>query len=293
MIGLQRTAFGDTYRVLSYGGGVDSMGMLVLAIEKGELPDLVIFADVGDVDGLDPAEWPSTYRHIREVVMPLCAKHGIEFKWLDTVESPIRGERSLFQYFAVKHTMPGRLSRLCTSAAKVERIANFLAEHVASSVTHLEVQIGFEAGEELRAARDPHSAGKATTRRVNRFPLMEAGLCRCRTIDLIKQSGFEVPNGSACTFCPFSKWDDFKRLSEQLPETFAQTQKLEDDCKRTKKGLVMRYDYMKGDGSDRRLTDRVRLPYARQVKACAVCGRTEKAQKKTSCEPISQFPVVS
>jgi hypothetical protein len=64
-------------RVLSLGGGLDSFAMLVRAIQLGEPPDVVTFIDVGAPG--DPGEWAGTYRHVREVVMPLCAHHGIEF----------------------------------------------------------------------------------------------------------------------------------------------------------------------------------------------------------------------
>ena len=296
MQGIQQTVFGSHFRVLSYGGGVDSMAMLVLAIGRNEKPDLVLFADVGDRDGLDPAEWPATYAHIRDVVIPLCQRHGIEFKALDTVESPIRGARSLFSYFEASHTMPGRGSRLCTSAAKVERLQKFLDKVVPACVTTLEIQIGFEAGEEGRAARDPHSAvskakGGKLNRRLNRFPLMEAGICRCRAVKLIEDAGLQVPNGSACVYCPYSKWDDFKRLQAQMPQVFERVQALEDNCKRTKKrGKIMRYDYVKGDGSDRTLTERMERSYQRETPSCGVCGRAEKALKLTSCSPIPQHP---
>src|SRR6185437_4209536 len=73
-------------RVLSYGGGLDSFAMLLLAILSGELPDVVVFVDVADGspdrDPEDLGEWPGTYQHIREVVIPLCRAHGIEFVWL-------------------------------------------------------------------------------------------------------------------------------------------------------------------------------------------------------------------
>jgi hypothetical protein len=105
-------------KVLSYGGGIDSFAMLLNAIDRGELPDLVIFADVGDPNRVDPGEWPGTYNHIEQVVMPLCQEQGIEFKWLTTDEIPIRGERSLFRYMEVKRMMPGRISRMCTVAAR-------------------------------------------------------------------------------------------------------------------------------------------------------------------------------
>lgn len=198
------------YRVLSYGGGVDSFAMLLDAIQRKELPHLVIFADVTDPERKDPGEWPETYRHIENVVVPLCAKYGIPFKWLTTDEMPIRGSRSLYDYLYGLNAMVGRMSRLCTSAAKVERIAEWVEAHHPEGP--IEMWVGFEAGEEKRAARDPHATGayndKPTkrmlqlfSRRISRFPLIERKLCRCRSVELIKNSGYPVPPGSACVFC--------------------------------------------------------------------------------------------
>ena len=193
----------DTVQVLSLGGGLDSFAMLLDAIRRSEIPDLVIFADVGDPDRLDPGEWPGTYRHIEEVVIPLCEQHGIEFKWLGTDESPIRGERSLFKYFEVSNSMPSRQSRLCTSAAKVERIAKYVETRWPAPTT-IEMWVGFEAGEEKRAKKDPHGKATKNCRRINRFPLIEQDLCRCRCQALVEELGYPVPRKSACTCCPRS-----------------------------------------------------------------------------------------
>lgn len=82
-------------RVLSYGGGADSFAVLLRAIELGELPDAVVFVDVSNgsptVDPTDPGEWPGTYKHIREIVIPLCEAHGIRFEWIDSERSRRRG----------------------------------------------------------------------------------------------------------------------------------------------------------------------------------------------------------
>ena len=90
-------------QVLSYGGGLDSFAMLVDAIQRGERPDLCVFVDVGNGnafrDSTVPAEWEGTYRHIREVVIPLCARAGIEFVWIDSATYPVRTADSLFSWF--------------------------------------------------------------------------------------------------------------------------------------------------------------------------------------------------
>ncbi len=88
-------------KVLSYGGGLDSFAMLLDAIERGEKPDACVFIDVGDGtatrEGEDPAEWPGTYRHMREIVIPLCEREGIAFEWLDSERYPVRDARSLLR----------------------------------------------------------------------------------------------------------------------------------------------------------------------------------------------------
>ena len=282
-------------KVLSYGGGVDSFGMLLDAtMNRHEPPELVIFADVTDPDQEDPGEWPGTYLHIREVVQPFCAVHGIDFVWIDTVTSPIRGTRSLYRYFLDKHLMPGRTSRLCTSAAKVERITDYLIGRYQNQP--IEVWIGFEAGEEKRAEKDPHAAGVVGLEegwRVSRFPLAERGLCRCRCELLVRGLGFPVPRKSACMICPFSTRGDFQTLKRELPHRFKQTQALEDDCRSTKSGKIMRYGYERGDGTDPNLAAWIEPRYKAAVIRCKVCGRLRRASKATGCGYLSDAEAVT
>ncbi len=283
-------------RVQSLGGGVDSFTVLLLSIAAYEaalaagdaaaaavaLPDLVIFADVTDPDRNDPGEWPETYAHIRNVVMPLCAKYGIEFKWLDTTESPIRGRTSLFAYLRDMNLMPSRGRRMCTVAAKVERISAYISARWPGR--RLEVSIGFEAGEEERAARDPHAAEVATGLKVNRFPLMEHRMCRCRAVKYIQASGHPMPPGSACVFCPFSSRGDFQTLARELPGEFQQVVALERDCRLTKAGRTVRFS---GTEDDPVLPRWIEGDYRRQAIGCEVCGAEIRAAKLVGCEPAA------
>jgi hypothetical protein len=267
-------------KVLSLGGGLDSFAMLLDAIDRNEIPDLVIFADVTDPQRLDPGEWPGTYEHLTKVVIPLCRRYGIEFKWLNTDESPIRGQRSLFRYFEHKQIMPTRMSRLCTSSAKVERIAQYVEDRF----DEIEMWIGFEAGEENRAAKDPHSKEKKSAcKRTNRFPLIERKLCRCRCEALVKRHGYPVPRKSACVYCPFGSRGDFQTLRDQLPEQFARVEALEANCKRTKKGKRLTFGYLKGDDTDPCLREWVSKPYKPQRPVCKICGE-RRVSKRTGCD---------
>ncbi len=265
-------------RVLSYGGGLDSFAMLVDAIGRGELPELVVFADVADPAHEDPGEWPETYAHIRDVAQPLCAAHGIEFAWLDSTAWPVRGERSLWAYYEKTTSMPGRVSRLCTSAAKVDRIRRYLQSRFAGQP--LEVWIGFEAGEDERVERDPHAKGDGW--RVSRFPLIERRLCRCRAEALVRAAGHPVPVKSACVFCPFGTRGDFARLRAEYPEVFARLEGLERGSKLTRAGARMTF------GGDERPLDEWttgRKPYLPLVRTCTVCGAAKSKPLAPSARP--------
>lgn len=278
-------------RVASIGGGVDSFAMLVRAIELGIKIDAAVFCDVGDKARRDPAEWPGTYRHLEEVVAPLCARHGIRFVWLDTDSYPVRDARSLFAWLYARKQIPvSGNNRVCTAIAKVERFEAWLNDNYPGQ--EVEVWIGFEAGEEDRAEKDPN-AGKrrrklkpTDARRVNRFPLIEWGLCRCRCVELIAAAGFPVPRKSACVFCPYATRKDFQNLAAEQPPVFAQVVDLEERKPLTKKNgrklSIKLYNSKTQTGTP--------LPVYIAMKGrpqppepCSVCGAAVKATKETAC----------
>lgn len=273
-------------QVLSYGGGIDSFAMLVDAVQRGEKPDLVVFADVTDRNREDPGEWPETYSHIERVAIPYCEAHGIPFVWLHTDQSPVRGHRSLYAYLRSLNAMVGRMSRMCTVAAKVERVAAFLAAEFPRET--VEVWIGFEAGEEDRADKDPHAVGSSAKRaakaslRVSRFPMIERRICRCRAVELIRAAGLEVPPGSACTFCPFSSRGDFQRLDEKHPTQFVSVRTLESSAKKTKSGETIRFS---GGSDDPELVEWIAGTYKPRHKRCDVCGAAQRTRKNVGCSP--------
>jgi hypothetical protein len=283
-------------RVLFYGGGLDSFAMLLDAAERDELPDVCVFADVADPDHADPGEWPGTYRHIREVVEPLCARLGVAFVTLDTDTYPVRGSRSLFAWLEERGQIPvAGPNRLCTTIAKVERCERWLDDNYGGQ--DVETWVGFEAGEEGRASYDPN-AGRPRTpapgraRRHNRFPLIERGLCRCRAEALVRRLGYPVPPKSACTFCPYATRGDWQRFARELPDDFERTVALEANKPVTgqgKKLSIMGYRTRK-DGSYRAppLPVYIARPYRPRRMACLVCGAAERASKATGCDYLDE-----
>lgn len=299
--------------VLSYGGGLDSFAMLLDALQRGEKPDHVVFCDVGggsaEQDGPDPGEWPSTYRHMREIVIPLCQREGIPFHWLGSDAYPIRDARSLFAWYQERALLPiAGPGRVCTVIAKTERFERWCADHFAG--LEVEIWIGFEAGEESRAAKDPNagasSKGKASSfRRRNRFPLLERGLCRCRCEALVRSLGYPVPRKSACVFCPYASKRDWQTFARELPAAFAQVVELEAAKSVTASGKKLSIMGFKSFKDEAKVPKRTRLTILRdsagmayvapplpafiegesreKSQGCDVCGAEQRATKATGC----------
>ncbi len=320
--------------VLFLGGGVDSFGMLVDAINRDDKPDWVVFCDVGDPQGLDPAEWPGTYRHLRDVVIPLCDANDIKFEWLDTTRYPIRprkaghdsrgpieahpGHRSLFDWMrnppktrakgkskprGIQVPVANKKQRMCTEAAKIERAERWMDDTFPGQT--VETWLGFDAAETDRAGNDPNNGktrkptpGQAI--RVNRYPLIEQGLCRCRCVDTIRAAGLPVPRKSACVFCPLGTKTDWITFSQELPEKFAMVAELEDAKPKTSKGVkmsIMGFTSRKwnkdADGNKTTLKSNCKgTPISEWVTTkdrtkaqplCPICGAASKATKATGC----------
>jgi hypothetical protein len=314
-------------KVLSYGGGLDSFAMLLDAIKRGELPHLVVFCDVGDPNHEKPGEWPGTYQHIREVVIPLCEQHGIEFVWivggvpragLESYQAvlPIREGRPdeaecLWDWFFTKTSLPGALDCRGTMAAKVERFNTYLARRFAEGT--VEAWIGYDAAETGRLGHDhDRGQGELTGRRINRFPLMEQGYCRCRCEKLARDSGLPVPRKSACTFCGKNTKGDLRTLAAEKPEDFRALAELERKKNQTPTGngkhLVIKGHKAKfadapatedieleklqtakrGVSANLLIGDAVHVPYRNPNESCSLCGAEKRAVKTAGCGYLTE-----
>lgn len=308
--------------VLSLGGGLDSWVLLLEAVRRGEHIDIVVFVDVGAPG--DPGEWPSTYRHVEEVVRPFCVRHGIEFVRIDHERYPVRDARSLFQWLWDRDQIPvAGDDRICTIIAKVERFERWLDDRFAGR--EVEVWIGFDANEQRRVDKDPnagqerrptrmkHRGGKnpvlehhlhnawlwtralgfamSTARRVNRFPLIEWKLCRCRCEVIARASGFPVPRKSACVFCPYGSKADWVTFARELPNQFELVVELERKKPLTKENQrklsIMAYDSRTQMGTPLRVFV-ARPSRPKKPPPCPTCGAPQIATKATGCTYLSE-----
>ena len=103
-------------RFLSYGAGMQTFALLVMA-KQGEIHiDEVVFADTG-------AEHPETYAHIENVAKPICKSMGIAFRTVrmakEVSDVSVLDGGKLKEYKGFKEKIgknPGRSERIAANA---------------------------------------------------------------------------------------------------------------------------------------------------------------------------------
>ena len=197
-------------RWVSYGGGVQTFGMLV-AIEKGliDKPDGLIFSNT-------MAEHPATIDHINNVVRPLCEKLSIPFVEVWEDDGLIEG------YKAMK-SIPMVGFKTCTMKYKVDPIRRYFRNKLkANNVKRygkplIELFIGISTDESKRVV--PRSRQKPKWI-LNSYPFIKMDWSRRQIIQFIKDSGYEVPIKSGCYICPYQGLKGFTKLKVNDPALF-------------------------------------------------------------------------
>ncbi|MDX2658277.1 phosphoadenosine phosphosulfate reductase [Streptomyces scabiei] len=215
-------------RSISYGGGVQSTALLVLAAQGRIDFRLFLMANVGD-----DSENPGTLRYIEEYARPFAADHGIELNVLDRIKRDgsvetlwgrltREGSRSLPIPVRMSNGAPGQ--RSCTADFKIKVIGKELKRRGASEKTPAVIGIGISVDEIHRANNrkvEPHE--------VITYPLLDLGLRRTDCARIIREAGLPVPPKSSCFFCPFHRpetWHDQRRDEPELFEKSCQLEEL-------------------------------------------------------------------
>lgn len=207
-------------RVISYGGGVQSTALIVLAAQgRIEPVDAAIFANVGD-----DSEKPATLRFIREVVGPWAADRGVTVIEVARPGSTLlqqamidgaRGSTPLPLKLTRGGLVRGVANRTCTIKWKAAVVARWLRSNGATAKTPAELLIGFSTDEFERA-----TTGRDRRYERRRFPLLEMGLDRVACSSIIRDAGLPVPPKSACWFCPYHRVQQWRTMKRDDPETF-------------------------------------------------------------------------
>lgn len=208
-------------RVISYGGGVQSTALVVLATQgKIGHVDAALFSNVGD-----DSEHPATISYVRDVAIPWAAERGLTVHELHRVRRDgtpetlygrlmKEGSRSLPIPVRMADTgAPG--TRSCTADFKIRVIAKWLREHGATEADPATTLIGISTDEIERM----HNRREERAERVE-YPLIDLRLDRSACAQIIRDAGLPVPPKSACYFCPFHRPSTWAEQRRDEPELF-------------------------------------------------------------------------
>jgi hypothetical protein len=230
---------------ISYGGGVQSTAMLVLAAQGklGYTVDAALFANVGD-----DSEHPDTLNYVRKIATPWAAERGIAVHELRKVKrdgSPARGLWShimdhddadkLREPIPVRGMNGGPLSRSCTSDWKIKVVGKWLKAHGANKYAPATVCIGISTDEIQRVNNK-----RAMPYEIPVYPLIDLELDRSACQRVIADAGLTVPPKSSCYFCPFHRPQMWMEMRRDEPELFWKSVELE-------KTLIDRRTYLGKD----------------------------------------------
>ena len=292
--------------VIAYGGGVNSLALLLTCIEQGIRPDHITFADTG-------GEKPGTYQHMQEVVAPYLQRVGYPAITRVALHKPIAGDKTLEEQCLRLGTLPSRAYGHGTCAirwkvepqdvflkrtypercARITAIKNALRPGVKAPVATRLMLLGLastqEALDELRGLRILKTLGydggeerRATIHEDTycrlAFPLMELEIDREGCLAKIDAHGLARPPKSACFFCPSSRKEEVLALAAQHPDLFARAVEMErradeSDKSTTVVGLGRHWSWSELVRLDPR--KRAALP-DRPVESCGVCTDGEE-----------------
>ena len=223
-----------TLRVISYGGGVQSTAMVIMAatgnpeFEKacGGPIDAALFSNVGD-----DSEHPATLEYVRNVMVPWCEEQNFQLEILEKVRRDGRKEtllqhitrpesRSLPIPVRMANGAPGR--RSCTVDYKIKVIQKWVREHGATKEDPATVAIGISTDEFQRISAADETG---IERRV--YPLIDMNMDRSMCQNIPASVGLAAPGKSSCYFCPFHRTSVWAEMRRDEPELFWKTVELE------------------------------------------------------------------
>ncbi len=213
--------------MVACGVGVDSVALLVLLKQRGERPDAILFANVGDNEG-DGGEKPETYAYLEQVLQPWLRKVGFP----ECVVVHRNGKHaSLYENCVANETLPSQAYgyKGCSMKWKIEP-QNQWARHWEPAYTawahgkKVTKYIGYDASP---ADSKRYAGGGDTLCYEYRYPLREAGLHREDSKALIRSEGLPVPAKSSCWFCPSMQTAEIDWLRQNHPELIEQALHME------------------------------------------------------------------
>lgn len=216
--------------IVSYGGGVNSVAMLLALHEQGIVPRAITMADPG-------SERAGTIAFRDGPMREWCARVG--FPEIIILERRLVGKgrprvwrlETLYDECVRIESLPSVAYgyKKCSAKYKAEPQrwwceAQVWCREAWANGQKLVRAIGYDLDEKRRVDASKNVSWKPQTeqdRFVSWYPLYELGLDRDGCLALITKHGLVPPPKSACTYCPNNTLDEWKQLRREEPEAFA------------------------------------------------------------------------
>jgi len=200
--------------IISYGGGVQSTALVVLAMQRGWRIDEIIHVDLLDAEAPNTREYVAYFAgwlretYNRSITILRRDLYGDMLARPAFTPAPWRAKDGSFM-----------LKRQCTRQYKVEPIRRYLYDKYAREKIQLMLGISVD---EFHRMRDSGSA-----RIENVYPLVDERLTRndCRAI--LERAGLATPPKSSCWFCPYRSVRSQSELLKQYPALRGMGEELE------------------------------------------------------------------
>jgi hypothetical protein len=200
---------GSVRYVLSFGGGVNSVALMILLLRSNEPLDEVVFADTG-------AEAPETYAYLH-LVHAYLRNHHVP---LTILASPTQGP-NLYRKCWDRKVIPSAIWRWSTRDFKITPIHR----HYRSLGDHVNQYLAI-AYDEIERMKDA-----AVSYVTNLYPLVDSKIRRAGCVAVIEEAGLPVPVKSGCFFCPFNSIGRWRWLYENHPDLYDKAMALEENSK--------------------------------------------------------------
>jgi len=199
----------DAIKIASFSGGKDSTAMLLLLLERGEIPDYVLHCLTG-------AEYPEIEAHVKKFDLYL-HKFGLKITYL-------RAKKLLREM--IRHVnkngelrgFPAVRYRWCTSVLKTRPIKEFIRRKLNRPLI---MYVGYNALESKRVLRQMEKNNFNIT---YKFPLYDMKISGKEALAICERYGFdfggiyEHMSRVSCYYCPYQTSSDIRYLCKHRPE---------------------------------------------------------------------------
>gem|GEM_PF-2665694 len=184
---------------LSFGGGVNSVALLLWLIDQG-IEFEAVYADL-------QCDWPETREYVE-----MLQETGYPITVLETKRYGL----NLYDYCMAHQAYPAIKQRWCTAEYKVKPLRAYMQ---GPSVVYM--------GIAMEEASRINKIGYGTGDMRHEFPLVEEGIDRAECERIILAHGLLLPVRSRCFFCPGQRVQEWRDLYQQHPDLFLKARELE------------------------------------------------------------------